>query len=59
MKESNFFMSLLIPRLKSHGKEIDVYLQSLIEELKELWNDGVRTYDCMSREFFQLRACLL
>ncbi|TYK21769.1 GDSL esterase/lipase [Cucumis melo var. makuwa] len=37
-KESNFFMSLLIPDLRSPGREIDIYLQPLIEELKELWN---------------------
>ncbi|KAA0051711.1 uncharacterized protein E5676_scaffold827G00140 [Cucumis melo var. makuwa] len=36
MKETNFFMSLLIPGPRSPGREIDVYLQPLIEELKEL-----------------------
>ncbi|TYK04847.1 uncharacterized protein E5676_scaffold143G00290 [Cucumis melo var. makuwa] len=40
MKETNFFMSLLIPSPKSFGREIDVYLQPLIEELKELWSIG-------------------
>ncbi|KAA0055506.1 uncharacterized protein E5676_scaffold282G00500 [Cucumis melo var. makuwa] len=37
MKESNFFISLLIPSPRSPGREIDIYLQLLIEELKELW----------------------
>ncbi|KAA0066001.1 uncharacterized protein E5676_scaffold120G00360 [Cucumis melo var. makuwa] len=37
MKETNFFMSLLILGPQSPGREIDVYLQPLIEELKELW----------------------
>ena len=36
MKESNFFMSLLIPGPRSSSKKIDVYLQPLIEELKQL-----------------------
>ena len=36
MKESNFFMSLLILGPKSPGKEIDIYLKPLIDELKEL-----------------------
>ena len=36
MKESNLFMSLLIPGYRSPGRKIDVYLQPLIEELKEL-----------------------
>ncbi|KAA0056292.1 CACTA en-spm transposon protein [Cucumis melo var. makuwa] len=35
-------MSLLIPGPKSPGREIDVYLQQLIEELKELWTFRVR-----------------
>ncbi|KAL4010220.1 hypothetical protein IC575_030450 [Cucumis melo] len=59
MKETNFFMSLLIPGPKSPGKEIDIYLQPLVDELKELWNVGVRTYDSVSGEYFQLRASLL
>ncbi|TYK11884.1 uncharacterized protein E5676_scaffold177G00390 [Cucumis melo var. makuwa] len=48
MKETNFFMSLLIPGPNSPGREIDVYLQPLIEELKELWTFRVRTYDSLT-----------
>ncbi|XP_022158896.1 uncharacterized protein LOC111025354 [Momordica charantia] len=59
MKEPYFFMSLLIPGPKSPGKDIDVYLQPLIEELKELWTNGVRTYDCFSGEYFKMHAALL
>ncbi|TYK01178.1 uncharacterized protein E5676_scaffold2044G00180 [Cucumis melo var. makuwa] len=47
MKESNFFMSLLIPGPRSTDREIDVYLQPLIEELKHLQSLGVRTYDIL------------
>ena len=43
MKKTNFFMSLLISSSKSPGKKINIYLQPLIDELKELWNYGVRT----------------
>ncbi|KAA0025429.1 uncharacterized protein E6C27_scaffold417G00130 [Cucumis melo var. makuwa] len=59
MKEINFFMSLLIPGPKSPGREIDVYLQPLIKELKELWTFGVRTYDSLTDQFFQLYVALL
>ena len=52
-------MSLLIPGPKSPGREIDVYLQPLIGELKELWTFGVRTYDSLTGQFFQLYAALL
>ncbi|KAL0540109.1 hypothetical protein IC582_024338 [Cucumis melo] len=48
MKETNFFMSLLILGPKTPGRKIDVYLQPLIEELKELWTFGVRTYDSLT-----------
>ncbi|KAA0056223.1 uncharacterized protein E5676_scaffold460G00110 [Cucumis melo var. makuwa] len=52
-------MPLLIPSPKYPGKEIDIYLQPLVDELKELWNVGVHTYDSVSGEYFQLRASLL
>jgi hypothetical protein len=45
MKQSSFILSLVISGPKSPGMDIDVYLQPLIEELQELWNVGVRTYD--------------
>jgi hypothetical protein len=36
---------MLIPGPKSPGMDIDVYLRPLILELKELWNNGVKTRD--------------
>ncbi|KAA0043195.1 uncharacterized protein E5676_scaffold302G00300 [Cucumis melo var. makuwa] len=50
MKETNFFMSLLIPGPRSPGRQIYVYLQPLIEELKELWTFEVRTYDSLTSQ---------
>ena len=35
------FLSLLIPGWRSLGKEIDVYLQPLVDELNELWVDDI------------------
>nr|GEV96960.1 hypothetical protein [Tanacetum cinerariifolium] len=37
MKESSFMLTLLIPSPKSQGKDIDVYLRPLIDDLKVLW----------------------
>ncbi|TYK20936.1 CACTA transposable element [Cucumis melo var. makuwa] len=51
MKETNFFMSLLIPGPRSPSREIDVYLQLLIEELKELWTFGVHTYESLTEAY--------
>ncbi|XP_021734985.1 uncharacterized protein LOC110701677 [Chenopodium quinoa] len=50
---------LIIPGPPSLGYDIDVYLQPLIEELKELWEVGVDTYDAVKDETFSLKASLL
>ena len=52
MKAPNFLLTLLIPGLRSPGNDINVYLQRLIEELKELWETGVRTYDVLTSTTF-------
>ncbi|KAL4555368.1 hypothetical protein LXL04_037986 [Taraxacum kok-saghyz] len=44
---------------KQPGNNIDVYLAPLIEDLKLLWETGVRTYDAYKKEYFNLRAILL
>ncbi|KAL6134408.1 hypothetical protein ACLB2K_066639 [Fragaria x ananassa] len=59
MKQPFIFLSVLIDGLKTPGDKIDVYLQSLIEELKKLFEDGVATFDSFSNEMFQMRAGLL
>ena len=41
MKQPYTILSLLIPGKFSPGQNIDIYLQSLIEELLDLWNTGV------------------
>ncbi|XP_019257779.1 PREDICTED: uncharacterized protein LOC109235996 [Nicotiana attenuata] len=41
------------------GNNIDVFLQPLIEELNELWDVGVETYDASTKEIFQMRAALM
>ena len=59
MKAEYSFLSLLIPGPQSPGNNLDVYLQPLIEELKELWNLGVETYDASVNQTFQMRTALL
>ena len=59
MKEPFIFMSLLISDLKAPGNEIDAYLRPLIDDLKELWKNGVQTYDPVSRSNFKLHASIL
>ncbi|XP_057803357.1 uncharacterized protein LOC131018659 [Salvia miltiorrhiza] len=59
MKEEFLMMSLLIPGPSSPGKDIDVYLRPLIDELKDLWDNGIQTYDSFSKEIFQMHAALM
>ncbi|KAF7126552.1 hypothetical protein RHSIM_Rhsim11G0027900 [Rhododendron simsii] len=58
MKEPFCFMSLLIPGPSSIGKDIDVYLRPLVDELKELWKNGVQTYYASTGKTFTMRACV-
>ena len=51
-------MSLLIPGPRSAGKDFDLFLESLIEELLELWK-GVSTLDAITGNKFDLRAAVL
>ncbi|KAG8472230.1 hypothetical protein CXB51_034470 [Gossypium anomalum] len=44
MKQSSFILSMIILGEKGPGNDIDIYLQPLIKELKQLWS-GVETYD--------------
>lgn len=59
MKQPYTILSLLIPGKSGSGNNIDVYLQPLVEELKELWESGAKTYDASKHEYFQMRAALL
>ncbi|XP_010240303.1 uncharacterized protein LOC100844242 isoform X2 [Brachypodium distachyon] len=59
MKESNFILSVIVPGKKAPGKDIDVYLQLVKDELKELWEHGVLTLDAYIGEKFRVYAALL
>lgn len=59
MKEPFLLMTLLIPGKKSPGRDIDVYLRPLVEELKQLFNPGVVTFDAVEGGTFNMRAVLL
>ncbi|CAN6692873.1 unnamed protein product [Malus baccata var. baccata] len=44
---------------RSSGKEIDVYMRPLIDELNELWEVGTHTYDAYSNQTFKMKAAVL
>ncbi|GJX51247.1 hypothetical protein Tco_0278092, partial [Tanacetum coccineum] len=60
MKESSFMLTLLIPGPKSPGKDIDVYLRPLIDDLKDLWaKPSVEIIDIATCQKFNMRAMVL
>ena len=42
LKQLYWMLSMMIPGARSPGVSIDVYLQPLIDELKVLWEEGVK-----------------
>ena len=59
MKHTSFILSMIIPGKKMPGNNIDVYLQPLVKELCELWNDGVDTFDSSLNETFRMHATVM
>ena len=56
-KQSYWMMAMLIPGPKSPGINIDVYLQPLIDELKDLWDNGVTAWDAKKRKISLCVQC--
>lgn len=59
MNDKFFIMSLIIPRPRAPGNDIDVYLQPLIDDLNDLWTNGVLTFHAFTSKTFRLHAALM
>ncbi|XP_042396490.1 uncharacterized protein LOC121986596 [Zingiber officinale] len=59
MKQPYFMLSLLILGPSTPGNNIDIYLQPLVVDLKDLWEVGVQTYDASTKQNFKLHVALL
>ena len=59
MEQEFIFLTILIRGPKHPKWSLDDFLQPLIQELKVLWSDEVRTYDCSMKNNFTMRAVLL
>ncbi|XP_047949382.1 uncharacterized protein LOC125195248 [Salvia hispanica] len=59
MKEHFMFLTVLVPGPRNPKDKLDVFLQPLIDELKQLWEVGVPTYDISLKQNFQMRAMLM
>ena len=59
MRPEFSMMALLIPGPKAPSEDIDIYLAPLVEELNELWEEGVQSFDSFRKEEFTLKAMLM
>ena len=59
MKKLYLMVTLFIPGPSSPGKDIDVFLRPLVDELKELWSEEIVVRDACNGNNFRLRAALL
>ncbi|XP_023745410.2 uncharacterized protein LOC111893554 [Lactuca sativa] len=59
MKEPYMFLTAIVPGPANPKQKLDVFLQPVVAELKQLWEEGVLTYDVSLRQNFQLRATLM
>jgi len=59
MTTQYMFLTLIILGPKNPKEKIDVYLQSLINELTLLWNEGVLTYDISKKQNFIMKIALI
>jgi len=52
MMRKYMMLSMLIYGPREPINDIDVYLSSLIDDLKLLWDDGVKVFDAFANESF-------
>jgi hypothetical protein len=58
MKYEHMFLCLIVPGPDNPGPQLNVMMQLLIEELKQLWV-GVEAYDYHMKQKFNLRVAYL
>ncbi|KAL0539850.1 hypothetical protein IC582_024071 [Cucumis melo] len=59
MRRKHLMLTMLISGPKQLGYDINTYLAPLIDDLKILWEEGIRCFDVYKEEYFTLRAVLL
>ena len=56
MQRKNIFLTLIIPGPNYAGKNMNVYMQPLKDELQEAWDNGFKTYDAARKENFPMHV---
>ncbi|XP_039687914.1 uncharacterized protein [Medicago truncatula] len=59
MTKPYLFLACLVPGPNNPKEKLDVYLQPLIDDLQQLWSNGILTYDISTKQNFIMKACLM
>ena len=58
LKRRYLLLTMLISGLKQPGNDIDVFLEPLMEDMKMLWEEGVKMMDAFIKKEFTLKAII-
>jgi hypothetical protein len=58
MTRKTMFLSLIIPGPDYLGKNLSVYMQSIVDDLNNSWHNGTLTYDRESKTNFYMKVWL-
>ena len=58
-KRQFMFIAFLIPDAKDSKDNLDIYMQPLIDELLQLWNNEIMTYYVSIRQSFSLKVAFI
>lgn len=59
MKDEYIFFTVFVPGPRNLKDKLNVYMQLLMNELKNLWEVGVEIYDALKKGNFNLWAALM
>lgn len=59
MKREYLYLTILVPGRNHPKRSLDVFLRPLIEELQELWINGVDAFDVSVNQNFNLKVVLM
>ena len=59
MRKEYNFLTLMVPRSYSLAKCLDVYMRPLIDELQELWENGLPTFYRHGQTSFMMKVTVI
>jgi len=59
LKRRYLLLTMLISGPKQPGNDIDVFLEPLMEDMKMLWEEGVKMMDAFVKKEFTLKAIII